>query len=330
MSITKNLAFLNRKQVQDFLSSFDVVMSDCDGVIWYLQKPIPGAIDTLKRLQELGKRLYLVTNNGTNSIDKYCETLKLNQLEVKPEQVITPGKVVSWYLKKIHFTEEAFVIASTPFRQTLIDAGIKLSPENLEVDEDDVFATIKSVEDRPSIKAVVVDFSVAFNWAKIAFAISCLKRNDVLYLCGAQDEWVTYDIDKKILGPGPLIEIITKQSGRTPIECAKPSEVLKSYLFDLCNVKDSKRCLFIGDTINYDMKFGTMCGFQKLMVGTGLDNIMDAELNEEIRPDFYVPSLALLHPIIDSLQDGIVNERNGSWHQNSSMFNENNKNLRRA
>lgn len=57
------------------------------------------------------------------------------------------------------------------------------------------------------------------------------------------------------------------------------------------------------------MKFGTMCGFQKLMVGTGLDDIKEAELNEETRPDFYVSSLALLNPIIDSLQDGSVSEQ---------------------
>ncbi|XP_012141438.2 uncharacterized protein LOC100879185 isoform X1 [Megachile rotundata] len=307
MSATTNLALLSKKQVQGFLNSFDVVMSDCDGVIWYLEKPISGAIDALRSLQDCGKRMFLVTNNSYSSVEHYCERLRLSGMEVKSEQVINTAKVITWYLKKIEFKDEAFVIASTSFRKTLTDAGIKVSPADLDVAEGDVRATIKALEDRPSIKAIIIDFCMFCDWSKLTFAISCLKRNDVLYLCGAQDQWIVYGLDKRFLGPGPLIEIITKHSGKTPIPCAKPSEVLKSYVLENCKVGDPKRCLFIGDTINYDMKFATMCGFQKLLVDTGLDNIKDAELNEETRPDYYIPSLGLLHPIIDSLRNDSVN-----------------------
>lgn len=52
-----------------------------------------------------------------------------------------------------------------------------------------VTATIKEVLDRPSVKAVIVDFEVNFNWAKLALAISCLKRKDVLYITGVTDDW---------------------------------------------------------------------------------------------------------------------------------------------
>lgn len=49
-------------------------------------------------------------------------------------------------------------------------------------------------------------------------------------------------------GSGPLIDLISRQSGRTPLEFAKPSEKLKDYVFDMCNVKDPSRCLMIGDS----------------------------------------------------------------------------------
>lgn len=301
MPATINLTEASVEEIQDFLNSFDVVLCDCDGVIWYLEKAIPGAITTVKRFQEMQKRLFLVTNNSTIPIDRFCEKLRLNGLEVKQEQIVNTAKVISWYLKKINFTDEAFLIASSPFRQILIDSGIKLAPENFKISEADVEASVMAIQDRPSVKAVIVDFSVYFDWGKLAHAISCLERKDVLYITGAQDEWVICGLNNKFLGPGPLINIITKYSGRTPIECAKPSEVLRDYIVTVCNVQDRKRCLFIGDTINYDMKFATMCGFTKLFVGTGIDNLEDAERNEETRPDFYISSLGLLHPIIDSL-----------------------------
>lgn len=54
----------------------------------------------------------------------------------------------------------------------------------------DVAGTIKEVMDRPSVKAIIVDFDVNCNWSKLALAISCLKRKDVLYITGATEEWI--------------------------------------------------------------------------------------------------------------------------------------------
>lgn len=59
---------------------------------------------------------------------------------------------------------------------------------------------MKAVQDRPSVKAVIVDFCLFFDWPKLAHAISCLKRKDVLYICGTQDTWIIYDLDKKVIG----------------------------------------------------------------------------------------------------------------------------------
>ena len=55
---------------------------------------------------------------------------------------------------------------------------------------------------------MIVDFSLYFDWVKLAFAISCLERDDVLYLSGAQDEWVVCSSDTKLLG-NRLIKLIT-------------------------------------------------------------------------------------------------------------------------
>ncbi|XP_053985799.1 uncharacterized protein LOC128880109 [Hylaeus volcanicus] len=301
MTRTKELTKMTPKQAQEFLDSFDIVLSDCDGVLWRIMDSIPGALHTMSRLQDIGKKTYLVTNNSTLTFDQYYQKINKFGLELKPEQVILPSKVVGWYLNKINFRGEVFLIGSAQFRQVLLDHGIKLTPECPDVQECDPVRTVKAVQDRPSIKAVVVDFSLFFDWAKLALAVSCLKRKDVLYMVGALDEWLVCGHDRRLIGPGHLTNIITKVSERTPIECAKPSNALKEFVMDKCEVRDPKRCLFIGDTITHDMKFATVCGFQKLFVNTGVDKIEDALQCEEAEPDYYIPSLGLLYPIIDSL-----------------------------
>lgn len=64
----------------------------------------------------------------------------------------------------------------------------------------DVTATVREILDRPSVKAVIVDFDVNCNWSKLSLAISCLKRKDVLYITGATDEWIHALPQIKILG----------------------------------------------------------------------------------------------------------------------------------
>lgn len=54
------------------------------GVIWYLLNPIPGAILSLRKLQDLGKKLYLVSNNSNISIDDYIKNFKKYGLSVEP------------------------------------------------------------------------------------------------------------------------------------------------------------------------------------------------------------------------------------------------------
>lgn len=60
--------------------------------------------------------------------------------------------------------------------------------------------TLKQVLDRPSVKAVITDFDVNCNWAKYALAVSCLKREDVLYITGAMDETITTYCENNLLG----------------------------------------------------------------------------------------------------------------------------------
>lgn len=55
-----------------------------------------------------------------------------------------------------------------------------------------------------------------------------------------------------------------------------------------------------------------MCGFKKMFVDTGVDTIEEAEKDKNTRPDYYIPSLGFLHPIIDSLHNNSTNENDSN------------------
>ncbi|XP_071576995.1 uncharacterized protein [Temnothorax nylanderi] len=303
MSKTKDITKFSAEQLRKFLMSFDTVMCDIDGVLWQLNKPIEGTSESLAKLQNLGKQVYLVTNNSTKTLENYIESAQHAGLNLSSDRVINTIKLIIWYLKKINFCDEVFAIVSDISQKMLREAGIRLT-EQPKVFQTDPAATLKQLVDRPSIKAVIVDFDVNCNYSMLALAISCLQRKDVLYITGITEEWLQVSPQIKILGPGPLMNIISTQSGKKPISCGKPSQNLKDYILDKCNVTDPQRCLFIGDTANQDMKFASMCGFIKLFVGTGYDTLEQAQKEDDTCPDYYLPNLNQLFSAYNDPQRG--------------------------
>lgn len=312
MAIPLDLREATTEQMQDFLNSFDIIFSDCDGVIWHLLNPIPGSILSLRKLQDLGKKLYLVSNNSNISIDEYIKRFKKYGLIVEPEQIIISVKVISSYLKKLKVSRKVVVLATLQFRESLKKDGFHTILPSFEINEQESLNTIKNIihnQTCDDIDAVVLDFC-NYDWGLIVFLLKCLNNESVHYITGCTDEYISYSCNEKIIGSGPFIDIISKYSKRSPIKCAKPSQVLKQYVFDTCNVQDPGRCLFIGDSIKTDMKFAHMCGFKKMFVDTGIETIKNAIKNEETCPHFYLPSLGMLYPIIDSLQKNISSKQN--------------------
>ncbi|XP_012278249.1 4-nitrophenylphosphatase [Orussus abietinus] len=298
MAKPQDLREIDRKKFKEFLDSFDVILTDCDGVIWFLSTPIEGAIETLNLLKTLGKKIFFVSNNSLSTVEQYCQKLESSGFQATPNQIIIPAKVIAWYLKKLNFDGEVFTIGSTPFQKVLKDSGIKLADSPPLSVMEELSTVREQISDRPSIKAVVCDFDLDCNWIKLTRAILSLQKQNTIFLMGAQDKFVPFSKNVALLGPGPLTNIVTELSGRNPIPCAKPSKVLKDFILEQCEINDPKRCLFIGDSPDSDMQFGTMCNFQKLFVESGTGRLEECTKCAEITPDYYLPELSLLLPVL--------------------------------
>ncbi|XP_063987516.1 uncharacterized protein LOC135167841 [Diachasmimorpha longicaudata] len=294
----KDIRNFSTDEMNDFLNSFDTVMSDCDGVLWYLTTPIPDALASLKTLQGLGKRVLFVSNNSCQLVDDYIEKLRKMKFEATPEQIVIPSSVILWYLKKIKFHGKALVIGTKPFIKVFKDGGIDVisPPETLVENYESIPALVKL---DPAVRAVIFDFDLNLSWAKIYQASLYLARDNVIYLTGALDRDLVVAKDLLLLGIGQFSEIIAERSGKKPIECAKPSEQLQNYLVEHLKITDPKRCIFIGDSLSADMKFAESCGFQRFWVGSGLDKLDSCKAqNRPMTADYYLSDLGALNSLI--------------------------------
>lgn len=95
-----------------------------------------------------------------------------------------------------------------------------------------IAATVKDVLDRPSVKAVIYDFDSKCNWSKLALAVSCLQRKDVLYIAGTVENWIHVEsVPSKMRILGEYINTVVVKNVNTLLYNVKISTLLIIYIF---------------------------------------------------------------------------------------------------
>ena len=67
---------MGRSKVKEWLASFDMVLTDCDGVLWLYNDIIGKAPHVINKFVENGKKVFFITNNSTKTRDEFADKAK--------------------------------------------------------------------------------------------------------------------------------------------------------------------------------------------------------------------------------------------------------------
>lgn len=151
---------------------------------------------------------------------------------------------------------------------------------------------LKQILTTKPVKAVVFDVDLNLNLAKFYCSQFYLRDPECKLLFGATDP--TYMVrGLNFAGMSGFMELLAEKTGRKAIVLGKPGADLEGILLDKYNIKDKKRVLFIGDTLDMDIGFANKIGFQTLLVLSGVTSrdMIDKIENPENIPDFYTNQL---------------------------------------
>ncbi|XP_055918218.1 glycerol-3-phosphate phosphatase-like [Eupeodes corollae] len=293
-----NLLHLPEVDVSEWLNSFDSIITDCDGVVWLFNNPIEGSVETISKFKEINKKVFFCTNNSTKTRREILEKANRLGFKMNEDEIISTAHAAATYLKNRNFKKKVFVIGSEGITKELDALGIdhnKVGPDPITSNINQYVSEDLKLE--TGIGAVIVGFDEHISFPKLTKAVSYLNDPECIFLATNTDER-SVTPSYVIAGNGGIVKAVETCAERDAIVIGKPNPyICESLIRD--GIINPKRTLMIGDRCNTDIMLGTNCGFQTLLVGSGIhqfDHVkaLLAKGTEEAKklvPDFYLPKL---------------------------------------
>ena len=259
----------------ELISTFDALLADLDGVVYAGRHAIPGAIESLRRLADVGVGLGYITNNASRTPAQVAQHLRELGAPAEDHQVVSSSQAAGELLASL----------LPAGARVLITGGESLAQEIELVG----LLPVRSEAEHPV--AVVQGFHPDLGWKDLA---------EAAYVIAGGALWVATNTDMSIPqargiapGNGTLVAAVAAATGQRPLVAGKP----EAPLFHAAAKRlSADRPLVVGDRLDTDILGGNNAGFATVAVLTGVDtreSILAARTRE--RPDYLINDLTDLY-----------------------------------
>ncbi len=251
-----------------YLDGIKVVIFDLDGTLYFKDKAIEGASDTLTELRKQGYVLRFVTN--TDSLNRKTIAKNLNNLGIVTplEEIFTCSTAAVGFLEK-QKSNKCYLLCSDD-----------VIPE---------FEHLPKSEDSPDY-IVVGDFRDKFNYDNVKNAFRGIMNGaDIIAM---QDSPYFYKADGIHLDTGAYVKMLEYASGRKARSVGKPAREFFEIALRGVEV-EPENIVVIGDDLTSDIKGAKNLSAKSILVRTGKFS-EETLAKSDVKPDFIIESVAEL------------------------------------
>ncbi|PAA68116.1 hypothetical protein BOX15_Mlig003875g1, partial [Macrostomum lignano] len=297
------------------MSTKRVFLFDCDGVIWNENTLVPGAKDLLTRLKQLGRQVFLVTNNSSKSRAQYVAKCRKLELPIEEADIVCTAAVAAGYISKLKLPGVTYVIGSQGLQDELELHGIKCCGFR---EDDDTAVHDQGVEQfgdaplRNDVSCVLLALDTRFNYLKLLKACSYVSAG-ALFLGSNEDAFLpsgqpSPTVPVRLPGTGAMLSALCVATQQQPAAVmGKPHRPMLDYAVQLMTEARPdqqppplSQWLMVGDRLDTDIAFGRRHGMDTVCVMTGCTKPADlldlSEANSELKPNCAAESVADLLP----------------------------------
>ncbi|GAA0666470.1 HAD-IIA family hydrolase [Kitasatospora atroaurantiaca] len=258
---------------------------DIDGVLTVSWKPLPGAVEALGRLREVGLPFVLLTNTTSRTRASIATTLADAGFPVSLDDILTAPAVTAAHLTEHHPGARCLLLNSGDVREDL--AGVTLV-------EDGDATTVEDVD-----VVLVGGAGPEFGYAALNRAFGHLQRGARLVAMHRNLYWRT---DRGLqLDGGAFLVGLEQASGQRAEVVGKPAEAFFAGALAQLGA-EAGRTLMVGDDIESDVLAAQRCGITGVLVKTGKYQERAVRDADET-PDHVLDSVADLPALVAQLTE---------------------------
>ncbi|WP_456276565.1 HAD-IIA family hydrolase [Bacillus sp. AK128] len=252
-------------------STINAVIFDLDGTIYVGNQALPGAIESIKMLRSMNKRIFFFSNTSIRTRQEVIEHLSTIGIAVDLNEVITAAYLSAKYLQKYAPDSNVYVIGNDAVKSELNEHGINV------------------IDHAQKASHVLVGLDKFFTYEKLNNAARAV-RNGATLIGINPDPYCPVEDQKTIPDTGALLKAIECASEvSSSIIIGKPSLFFVEQLVEHLGITEEE-CLMVGDRIETDILFGNDANMKTLLVLTGVAREEDVETST-IKPTYVLSNL---------------------------------------
>ncbi|MEU8053900.1 HAD-IIA family hydrolase [Micromonospora haikouensis] len=250
------------------VDGYSLVVFDLDGVIYLIDRPIPGAVEAVGRLHAEGRAVAYATNNASRRASEVADLLTGMGVPAAAEEVLTSaGASAELLAERLPAGSPVLVVGAEALRAEITAAGLR---------------PVSRVDESPV--AVVQGYGPQVGWADLAEASLAVRA-------GAQ--WIATNTDRTLPsgrgplpGNGSLVAVLRTALDREPdVVVGKPEPALFA---TAARRAGQGRTLVVGDRLDTDIEGARRAGLDSLLVLTGVSDVPELLAAPAARRPTYV------------------------------------------
>jgi 4-nitrophenyl phosphatase len=260
--------------ISDYLPNIKGLIIDMDGVLWHDTQPLGDLPAIFNRIQDIGYKMILATNNATRTVDEYRAKLNRFGVELESWQIINSSQAVGIYLhEKYPQGADVFVVGQPSLKATLAEHGMRI---------------VTDEEEKVDVVVAGLDFGLTYD--KLKHASLLIQSGS--YFVGTNPD-VSFPTPAGLTpGAGTVIGALEIASGHKAKFIGKPEPALYEIAMRRLQLT-SEETLAIGDRYETDIIGAHAAGMHAALVLSGVTTAAQAQKYDP-QPDIIVQDLTTL------------------------------------